>query len=74
MQLARSHLFCREEIIEKKNENVLFQGGRASPFDRNMGTKMAAKCVERMVDQLLQYKQEDGECLSNSSAGFFFFI
>jgi 6-phosphofructokinase 1 len=28
------------------------QGGSPSPFDRNMGTKMAAKAVEWLIDQL----------------------
>lgn len=36
------------------------QGGSPSPFDRNMGTKMAAKCVEWLVDQLRSAKQPDG--------------
>lgn len=36
------------------------QGGRPSPFDRNMGTKMAAKCLEKMIEQLQACKQEDG--------------
>jgi len=29
------------------------QGGSPSPFDRNMGTKMAAKAVEWFVDKLM---------------------
>lgn len=29
------------------------QGGSPSPFDRNMGTKMAAKTVEWFVDNLM---------------------
>lgn len=32
------------------------QGGSATPFDRNMGTKMAAKAVVWIVDQLLRQK------------------
>ena len=39
---------------------VLLLGGRPSPFDRNMGTKMAAKCVERLISQIQEYKKEDG--------------
>jgi len=30
------------------------QGGSPSPFDRNMGTKMAAKSVEWFVDKLMK--------------------
>lgn len=36
------------------------QGGSPTPFDRNMGTKMAAKCVEWMVEQLKLNTTEDG--------------
>lgn len=36
------------------------QGGSPSPFDRNMGTKMAAKCVEWLVDQLKANTAPDG--------------
>uniref|UniRef100_A0A182P3I4 ATP-dependent 6-phosphofructokinase n=1 Tax=Anopheles epiroticus TaxID=199890 RepID=A0A182P3I4_9DIPT len=36
------------------------QGGSPTPFDRNMGTKMAAKCVEWLVDQLKASTQPDG--------------
>jgi 6-phosphofructokinase 1 len=36
------------------------QGGSPTPFDRNMGTKMAAKCVEWMVDVLKENTQPDG--------------
>lgn len=28
------------------------QGGSPTPFDRNMGTKMAAKCLHWLVDTL----------------------
>ncbi|KAK2174080.1 hypothetical protein NP493_830g01055 [Ridgeia piscesae] len=58
-------------FVSKKNIlGHMQQGGRASPFDRNMGTKMAAKCVERMVEQLVQAKQEDGSiyCTSQDTA------
>ena len=37
------------------------QGGRPSPFDRNMGTKMAAKCVEWLCTEVQRHKQEDGK-------------
>lgn len=36
------------------------QGGSPTPFDRNMGTKMAAKCVDWLVDQLKKNKKPDG--------------
>lgn len=36
------------------------QGGSPSPFDRNMGTKMAAKCVEWITEQLKLNTQSDG--------------
>ncbi|CAO1400037.1 unnamed protein product [Diamesa hyperborea] len=36
------------------------QGGSPSPFDRNMGTKMAAKAVDWMIDQLKQNLKPDG--------------
>ncbi|XP_061505419.1 ATP-dependent 6-phosphofructokinase isoform X3 [Anopheles gambiae] len=36
------------------------QGGSPTPFDRNMGTKMAAKCVEWLVEQLKANTQPDG--------------
>lgn len=32
------------------------QGGSPTPFDRNMGTKMAAKCCKWLVEQLLSGK------------------
>lgn len=38
---------CRSNIL-----GHMQQGGSPSPFDRNMGTKMAAKAVEWLVDQL----------------------
>lgn len=38
----------------------LTQGGQPSPFDRNLGTKMAAKCIERLIQQIQDGKQTDG--------------
>ena len=35
------------------------QGGSPTPFDRNMGTKMAAKSVEWFVDKLMNEKNFD---------------
>jgi 6-phosphofructokinase 1 len=36
------------------------QGGSPTPFDRNMGTKMAAKAVEWMIERLKENVQPDG--------------
>jgi len=36
------------------------QGGSPTPFDRNMGTKMAAKAVEWMIQKLKDNVQPDG--------------
>ncbi|XP_046655200.1 ATP-dependent 6-phosphofructokinase-like isoform X2 [Daphnia pulicaria] len=41
------------------------QGGSPTPFDRNMGTKLAAKAVEWMVEQLTQATQPDGSICAN---------
>nr|CAH0113232.1 unnamed protein product [Daphnia galeata] len=41
------------------------QGGSPTPFDRNMGTKLAAKAVEWMVEQLTQATQPDGTICAN---------
>jgi 6-phosphofructokinase 1 len=43
------------------------QGGCPTPFDRNMGTKMAAKAVEWMIDQLKKNQQPDGSVLANTN-------
>lgn len=39
------------------------QGGKPSPFDRNLGTKMAAKCAEKLIQQIKDSKLPDGECI-----------
>lgn len=46
------------------------QGGSPTPFDRNMGTKMAAKCVEWMVEQCKKATMPDGSinCTGNDTA------
>ncbi|XP_026807597.1 ATP-dependent 6-phosphofructokinase isoform X3 [Rhopalosiphum maidis] len=36
------------------------QGGSPTPFDRNMGTKQAAKCVEWLVEKLRESTRPDG--------------
>lgn len=42
------------------------QGGSPTPFDRNMGTKQAAKTVEWMVEQLKKYTREDGSVFADT--------
>lgn len=41
------------------------QGGSPSPFDRNMGTKLAAKCAEWMHEQILDNTKSDGSIYTN---------
>lgn len=36
------------------------QGGSPTPFDRNLGTKLAAKAVDWMVEKLCESVQPDG--------------
>ncbi|XP_058053393.1 ATP-dependent 6-phosphofructokinase isoform X2 [Anopheles bellator] len=43
------------------------QGGSPTPFDRNMGTKMAAKCVEWLVEQLKANTKPDGSILAKGA-------
>lgn len=56
---------CRMNIL-----GHMQQGGSPTPFDRNMGTKMAAKCVDWFIDQFKKNTQPDGtiKCESNESA------
>lgn len=42
------------------------QGGSPTPFDRNMGTKQAAKTVEWMVEQLKKYTRDDGSVYADT--------
>ncbi|XP_068904708.1 ATP-dependent 6-phosphofructokinase isoform X3 [Tenebrio molitor] len=57
-------LYCEEgKGLFSARMNVLGhmqQGGSPSPFDRNMGTKMASKAVEWMVNQLKNNMGPDG--------------
>lgn len=46
---------CRKNVL-----GHMQQGGSPSVFDRNMGTKMAAKSVTWLTDQMLQHRQPDG--------------
>ena len=62
-------MFCRLYSEEGKGKftvrnNVLGhmqQGGWPSPFDRNVGTKMAAKTVTWLIEQLTHCAARDGE-------------
>lgn len=49
---------------------LCIQGGSPSPFDRNFGTKMAAKATDWLLCQLKQYKTKDGSisCTSPDTA------
>lgn len=52
---------CRMNIL-----GHMQQGGRPSPFDRNLGTKMAAKCAERLIQQVKDSKLPDGTIYTTS--------
>lgn len=43
------------------------QGGSATPFDRNMGTKMASKAVDGLMEQLKRAERRpDGSIYINT--------
>ena len=42
------------------------QGGSPTPFDRNLGTKFAAKAVEWMTEKLVQSTRPDGTICANT--------
>ncbi|XP_065581162.1 ATP-dependent 6-phosphofructokinase-like [Artemia franciscana] len=42
------------------------QGGSPSPFDRNMGTKMAAKAAEWLITKICECAQADGSLNASS--------
>ncbi|XP_064110853.1 ATP-dependent 6-phosphofructokinase-like isoform X3 [Macrobrachium nipponense] len=46
---------CRKNVL-----GHMQQGGSPSVFDRNMGTKTAAKAVTWMTEQMLKHRQSDG--------------
>ncbi|XP_011499037.1 PREDICTED: ATP-dependent 6-phosphofructokinase isoform X1 [Ceratosolen solmsi marchali] len=52
---------CRMNII-----GHMQQGGSPTPFDRNLGTKMAAKSVEWFTEQLKKNTMADGQTISNT--------
>jgi len=39
---------------------LCMQGGVPSPFDRNMGSRMAIKCAEKLLEQIQASKTADG--------------
>lgn len=53
---------CRKNVL-----GHMQQGGSPSVFDRNMGTKMAAKCVTWLTDQMLAHRREDGTVFCEGS-------
>jgi 6-phosphofructokinase 1 len=48
-------------LCHSNNCMCAMQGGKPSPFDRNLGTKMAAKCAEKLIQQIKDSKLPDGE-------------
>nr|QID05234.1 phosphofructokinase [Neocaridina davidi] len=53
---------CRKNVL-----GHMQQGGSPSVFDRNMGTKMAAKAVNWMTEQMLQHRQDDGSVVCDEA-------
>lgn len=41
------------------------QGGSPTPFDRNLGTKLAARALEFLLHQIKEYRQPDGKVVAN---------
>lgn len=66
-------LYCEEgKDLFTSRKNILGhmqQGGSPSPFDRNMGTKMAAKASEWLIEQITANQLPDGtvHCTSPDS-------
>ena len=44
------------------------QGGSPSVFDRNMGTKMAAKTVTWLLDTMAKNRKEDGSVFCDDAS------
>lgn len=44
------------------------QGGSPSVFDRNMGTKMAAKAVNWMTEKMLAHRRQDGSVFCDEAS------
>ncbi|XP_064596985.1 ATP-dependent 6-phosphofructokinase-like isoform X2 [Liolophura sinensis] len=51
---------CRMNVL-----GHMQQGGQPTPFDRNYGTKMAAKAVEHLIGQVEEYSRDDGTVYSD---------
>ena len=47
---------CRQNVL-----GHMQQGGSPSPFDRNYGTKLAAKAVTLMIQQVEESTKPDGK-------------
>ncbi|XP_042857911.1 ATP-dependent 6-phosphofructokinase-like isoform X5 [Penaeus japonicus] len=54
---------CRKNVL-----GHMQQGGSPSVFDRNMGTKMAAKAVNWMTEEMLKYRREDGSVFCDEAS------
>ncbi|XP_042231275.1 ATP-dependent 6-phosphofructokinase-like isoform X4 [Homarus americanus] len=54
---------CRKNVL-----GHMQQGGSPSVFDRNMGTKMAAKAVTWLTDQMLAHRREDGSVFCDEAS------
>ncbi|XP_041360944.1 ATP-dependent 6-phosphofructokinase-like [Gigantopelta aegis] len=52
---------CRSNVL-----GHMQQGGMPSPFDRNYGTKMAAKCVDWLVGKVQENVEEGGRVYTTS--------
>lgn len=52
---------CRKNVL-----GHMQQGGVPSVFDRNYGTKLAAKAVPWMAQQVKEYTQENGKVFTNT--------
>ena len=53
---GRDHFTVRDNVLGHSQ-----QGGTPSTFDRNMSTKLAAKTVTWLVDQLDHFASMDGK-------------
>jgi len=56
-------VFTGSEYINRFVVLFFCQGGRPSPFDRNLGTKMGAKCAEKLIQQIQDSVSSDGEII-----------
>lgn len=54
---------CRKNVL-----GHMQQGGSPSVFDRNMGTKMAAKCVTWLTEKMLAHRREDGSVFCDEAS------